>query len=173
MNRTIKFRAWDKEKKEMLKSNDDGTCKVSPEVYDSAFIFIGLNGEVMKYERERTRGATFFDAGIQGQHDIDGTNGNFILMQFTGLKDKNGKKVFQGDILKVQSAKEDYGECSYGGFLKVVAETCGYRLEPFNPTLKEIEDKGEFWDSSSLWHITESKYIEVIGNVFENKELIK
>jgi len=90
------------------------------------------------------------------------------IMQFTGLKDKNGKKVFQGDILKVQSAKEDYGECSYGGFLKVVAETCGYRLEPFNPTLKEIEDKGEFWDSSSLWHITESKYIEVIGNIYEN-----
>ena len=93
--------------------------------------------------------------------------------QFTGLKDKNGKKVFQGDILKVQSAKEDYGECSYGGFLKVVAETCGYRLEPFNPTLKEIEDKGEFWDSSSLWHITESKYIEVIGNIYENPNLLK
>ena len=94
------------------------------------------------------------------------------IMQFTGLKDKNGKKVFQGDILKVQSAKEDYGECSYGGFLKVVAETCGYRLEPFNPTLKEIEDKGEFWDSSSLWHITESKYIEVIGNIYENPNLL-
>ena len=95
------------------------------------------------------------------------------IMQFTGLKDKNGKKVFQGDILKVQSAKKDYGSCSYGGFLKVVALTCGYTLEPFNPTLKEIEDKGEFWDSSSLWHITESKYIEVIGNIYENPNLLK
>jgi len=92
--------------------------------------------------------------------------------QLTGLKDKNGKKVFQGDILKVQSAKEDYGSCSYGGFLKVVALTCGYTLEPFNPTLKEIEDKGEFWDSSSLWHIRESKYIEVIGNIYENPNLL-
>ena len=97
----------------------------------------------------------------------------FVPMQFTGLFDKNSKEVFQGDILKVQSAKEDYGSCSYGGFLKVVALTCGYTLEPFNPTLKEIEDKGEFWDSSSLWHIRESKYIEVIGNVFENPNLLK
>ena len=150
MNRTIKFRAWDKEKKEMLKSNDDGTCKVSPEVYDSAFIFIGLNGEVMKYERERTRGATFFDAGIQGQHEIDGTNGNFILMQFTGLKDKNGKEIYEGDILKLKSGKiYEVGEpLHFGHFI--------FTLEQNGTEFGEFDERGE-----------------VIGNVFENPNLLK
>jgi len=149
--KNIKFRAWDKNKKEMLESNDNGTCKVSPEVYDSAFIFIGLNGEVMKYERERTRGATFFDAGIQGQHEIDGTNEKFILMQFTGLKDKNGKEIYEGDVLEgfrarevVEFSTEPESDCDEGGYFY------GYHFYKINPSQSEV-----------------------IGNIYEDKELLK
>ena len=162
MNRTIKFRAWDKEKKEMLKSNDDGTCKVSPEVYDSAFIFIGLNGEVMKYERERTRGATFFDAGIQGQHEIDGTNEKFILMQFTGLKDKNGKEIYEGDIVQTKNKFDKVVQEREITFGELVDYNEGYKIKVGIGFNIHNKDKGCF-------EYTE----EVIGNIYENPNLLK
>lgn len=103
---------------------------------------------------------------------------NFIFQQFTGLHDKNGKEIYQGDILKVVADKEGYGFCSYGGIIKVVAHTCGYELKPIKPTFEEMEERGEAWDSSSLWHVCEKGTngegtTEVIGNIYENPELIK
>ena len=152
-NRVIKFRVW------VGRHDGGGTMINEPTVGETGADFVEINN--------------MFKTGKNTEYGGGFTAKTPNWMQFTGLKDKNGKEVFQGDILKVQSAKEDYGSCSYGGFLKVVALTCGYTLEPFNPTLKEIEDKGELWDSSSLWHIRESKYIEVIGNIYENPNLLK
>lgn len=78
-----------------------------------------------------------------------------ILMQSTGLKDKNGKEVFIGDIVKCTRgcSHEVYLEKEYGG--------------TFIGGMPAIYLKGLL--SGYAW--TEDE--EIIGNVYENKELLE
>ena len=71
------------------------------------------------------------------------------LMQFTGLEDKNGVEIYEGDIL-INRHEEDTGEVVFedGSFF--------WETETFTQLLGEINDE-----------------IEVIGNIYENHELIK
>tara|TARA_R100000951_G_C2648656_1_gene183547 strand:+ start:1964 stop:2440 length:477 start_codon:yes stop_codon:yes gene_type:complete len=102
-----------------------------------------------------------------------------VLMQYTGLKDKNGVEVFQGDFLEVKRDVEGYGHTSYGGIVLVEAHTCGYSLKLISPTEKEVEktfhegNDEMCIDSTSLWHIDDAENIEVIGNIYHKPEFIK
>ena len=68
--------------------------------------------------------------------------------QFTGLKDKNGKKIFDGDIVKAKNRLHDGVEHE----AKVVAEIDDFYL---------------------LWCIKHSIETEVIGNIHDNPELLE
>ena len=85
----------------------------------------------------------------------DERNGeDVILMQSTGLKDKNGKEIFEGDIVKM--AKDIYSEPTY---YEVVRHRGGaYRLE-------SKQHGCELW----LRHTD----CEVVGNIYENPELLE
>ncbi|MFM1525252.1 MULTISPECIES: YopX family protein [Helcococcus] len=88
-------------------------------------------------------------------------NDRFRLMQSTGLKDKNGKEIFEGDI-------------------------CYWKdPEPFNDEviedIFEVTWSDEFlrWAAvneggiNSLYEFTDDRELKIIGNIYENKELIK
>ncbi len=97
----------------------------------------------------------YFDNGLPDGRDLD----NFVfeeieLMQSTGLFDKNGKEIFEGDIVKM--SKDVYSEPTY---YEVVRHRGGaYRLE-------SKQHGCELW----LRHTD----CEVVGNVYENRELLE
>ena len=127
MTREIKFRAWDKRNKQML--------TVAQFVFD-------------------TRGEAYLEKSpiIARDKDYNHYSGDFEsmeIMQFTGLKDKNGKEIYEGDIVKFRNPV--YAEIIY---------------------LKGCFFAGnEFLGDRPLYNI-KIPY-EVIGNIYENPELFK
>ena len=80
--------------------------------------------------------------------------------QFTGLTDKNGVKIFEGDILKVPEDWNEYGVYA-GEVYEVYFAFGGFRMKPkYN-----LNNKG-FW-------IEDDKTFEVIGNIHDNHELLE
>ncbi len=73
-----------------------------------------------------------------------------ILMQYTGLKDKNGKEIYDGDILKAQGI--------------VAWNDVGHRWSAIDLN----------WNDRREWHDLEylTSPFEIIGNIYENTELL-
>jgi uncharacterized phage protein (TIGR01671 family) len=79
------------------------------------------------------------------------------LLQFTSLHDKNGKEIFEGDIVNAQ-----YNISSF--FKKV----CVY----FENGCFYVDDKNPKQNLSIGYFFREKKEIEVIGNIYQNPELL-
>lgn len=115
--RQIKFRAWDKEFKQMIEISrlEVGSTTSSwvkkPDGFDKILVF-GENSE---------------------------------LMQFTGLTDKNGKEIYEGDIVRQKNAMIDV--------IYLVEEINAQGTKPF--------------------HDTHPSWFEIIGNIYENPELVQ
>lgn len=87
---------------------------------------------------------------------------NIVLMQSTGLVDKNGKEIFEGDIV------------TDGEFARIVQyhQTLGFYM------FDEEDNERFFSDSANLEDFEEdakivSEILEIIGNVYENPELLE
>lgn len=84
---------------------------------------------------------------------------NYTLMQYTGLRDKNGKEIYEGDILKWN---DNYLEVKWGSVGWVLFSKLFSRFGfPDGKDCDETNTKGYTLNS------------EVIGNIYENKNLLE
>ena len=157
--REIKFRAYDEHEKKMshvvnVHTENDGSTSwsadhVNPETDDTI--------------------CSFSD-----------TKGNFThLMQYTGLKDKNGKEIYEGDVLLVEDSYTDVITDDGGGptedFNHLAPVVFDEKLGQFGVN---IPNSGNSYDPGiSSFETVEGtsglETLEVIGNIHENPELLK
>lgn len=128
-----KFRAWNKATKEMHEADD----------------ITAINFE----EKEICVKTLFF--GKLSYYDLD----DIVFMQSTGLRDKNGKEIFEGDILGVETDKEN---------VKVeVSWDDKHALFMFeSKKYDEKEPLSELLEDSSY-------PFKIIGNIYTNPELVE
>jgi uncharacterized phage protein (TIGR01671 family) len=138
MNREIKFRAWDKNLK---------TWAVDFAVRD--------NGAIHE-----------FKGGYEGWNMNYDDNNTLALMQYTGLKDKNGKEIYEGDVVKIHNYKDTWKhgepEIDWRVFeVKHVRYVYVLNNSVISRPLSDYDTRDlEPWD------------MEVIGNIYENPELL-
>ena len=79
---------------------------------------------------------------------------DLVIMQNTGLKDKNGKEIYEGDICLHESGNGYFKEKDK---IKIVADIPSIYITVFSSGIGEINEDT----------------VEIIGNIYENPELLK
>jgi uncharacterized phage protein (TIGR01671 family) len=148
--RVIKFRAWDPDAKKMI------------------------------YKPETLKRVTYNETD-NGFHmgRLDKTSGDWVefrIMQWTGLHDKNGKEIYEGDIFRIEE-EEDEDDRVFYVVITWVKEWCMFcsllvESEYFDYLNDGIEalDEPMFW-TYTLEDTNSSKHF-LCGNVYQNPELI-
>lgn len=139
-NRIIKFRAWDTQRQRIVGVDILAFGEEKP--------YIIVDEDSVWNEDPETGEAECLIPMI----DVE-------LMQFTGLKDKNGKEIYFGDICKYE---DESGKSQVG-----IVKDYGY----FKGYIEAIGGDEEGNQDLELHDLYQDNY-EVIGNIYENKELL-
>jgi len=133
--REIKFRAWDKKNKKMFMPLELDQSSKDNKIYMIRDNFLSLR--LIKKEK-------------------------IVLMQYTGLKDKNEKEIYEGDLI--------YYTCN--GFNGKVTRDykVGFDEEKGRFVLYDLNAKFGYYDD---FYPTIYDSLEIIGNIYENPELLK
>lgn len=93
-----------------------------------------------------------------------------VLMQYTGLKDVNGVEIYEGDIVKgyYDEYNSFFDEVNRHEFISEVK----YIDNSFKVHRNTLNDEGRIRDYGYV-HEWDSELVEVIGNIYENKNLLE
>lgn len=104
----------------------------------------------------------YFDDSINYRFDhfCTGADEEVEFMQSTGLKDKNGTEVYEGDVINCRNSFRNpmtgSGSLSINRDFKIIFKDGEFKAKGFDIRLKNI-----------------LSYSEVIGNIYENPELLE
>lgn len=152
MSREIKFRAFEIDSEEMFLPNTDN---------NNEYFFSGFN-----------------EGHLKVATSLYSNNADYVLMQYTGLKDKNGVEIFESDILRVWTEDEYVpNRDSGGGIIDYDREegfsqvgVVGFTGCSFDyKTAKTLDGRHEEIHAPIDW----IENYEVIGNVYEHSSLLK
>lgn len=151
-----KFRAFDKEHKMMCEVT---LIRFSDVQYMSVKYRINKNGKKID----------------EWSNLDDDACGTCVLMQSTGLKDKNGVEIFEGDIVRHSKISTDISIVRFGEFgvpnieeMEYQDMAVGFYFENASD-LKDVEPFNMTIPLNNLY----VKGIEIIGNIYENQELLE
>jgi uncharacterized phage protein (TIGR01671 family) len=140
--REIRFRAWDKK---------ENTIRSVINLFANGHVYVDCQcnpQDRLKYHRDKTHHNL-------SHHLIDK---DCVLMQYTELHDKNGKEIYEGDVIRLQMPQQTMDE------------------------LPELDERHQvvfadgafsFEDGMGVGNFTGNEnFVEVIGNIYENPELL-
>ena len=141
MNNRFKFRVWDETRKQLIYPETN-----NPDINENYFL-LNQKGKVF-----------CFDGNM-----LDDWSENFIIQQFTGLLDKDGNKIFEGDILFIN--------CNKNYTYKVIIKWLDGGLHAFEKINNEYSIEEGYTLNHEIGNTHE--FSKIIGNIFENPELLK
>ena len=136
--REIKFRAWDKLEKQMVDVQQI-------EFYDDGTLY---GAEVWYHD-----GSDIY--GVEFEHE------EAVLLQYTGLKDKKGVEIYDGDIVATPSGNK---------FVKWLDDESRFAVCSDGKCIKSFNSLGNYCDDAK--NLTCSR-LEVIGNIYEHPHLLE
>ena len=165
MEDRFKFRAW-------FKGRDEySIAEEAKMLYNIEKLYDGANFSSKDDIDESLGHVQCFGEMLYGRCD-EGNNDEYIVMQCTGLKDKNGKLIYEGDLIEIIYGDTPNGFSSYGGkpeythvLGRVVYIFDSWKVKHTHPNDKEIVYVGLNW-------LIKNNSKEIVGNIYENSELI-
>jgi uncharacterized phage protein (TIGR01671 family) len=163
MNRIIKFRAWDIKNKYMFGAgyNDWRVSKI--ETHD--YLKLTLDAIIV-------RQMSYSDDPSDNLGDLETeTEGEYILMQSTGLVDKNGVEIFEGDIVRFRDLGNVY-RFPFTGVVTYKAPQFCLERDPIN----DLESRIQTLCYSQAGYISQAymnSLLKVIGNTYQHPHLLQ